>query len=104
MAAFIFAPFYALKRFLIKDTEAEPWRNSDTTDLKTGLDYDDYDNVSRPNWPLFKALPMKQQDPQGSAWGLWGPEDELGTLNLITAEISRLARNEMEEGIAISLK
>ena len=38
-----------------------------------------------------------------SNWGRWGPDDELGTLNLITAEKRRQAAALVEEGIAVSL-
>jgi kynurenine formamidase len=36
-------------------------------------------------------------------WGRWGPEDELGTLNLITAEATRGAAAEVRRGVMFSL-
>jgi hypothetical protein len=36
--------------------------------------------------PSYDELPVKPHYPPGSAWGLWGDEDELGTLNLLTPE------------------
>lgn len=38
-----------------------------------------------------------------SNWGRWGPEDELGTLNLITDAKRRSAADLVREGVAISL-
>jgi len=34
--------------------------------------------------PSFRNLPATPSAPAGSAWGLWGPDDQLGTLNLLT--------------------
>ena len=31
--------------------------------------------------PAFEDLPLRTGDPHHSAWGLYGPNDELGTLN-----------------------
>ena len=31
-------------------------------------------------YPSFHDLPLRPGDPQYSAWGLWGDEDQLGTL------------------------
>jgi kynurenine formamidase len=38
-----------------------------------------------------------------SNWGRWGPEDELGTLNLITDAKRRAAAALVQEGVAVSL-
>jgi hypothetical protein len=35
-------------------------------------------------------------------WGRWGPDDELGTLNFVTAEKRRRAARLVEEGISVS--
>ena len=48
-------------------------------------------HISRPR---FDELPLKQSDPKGSAWGLWGDQDERGTLNLITDDVVRAASAE----------
>jgi kynurenine formamidase len=37
-----------------------------------------------------------------SNWGRWGPEDELGTLNLVTPEKRRTAFGLVQEGVTIS--
>lgn len=57
-----------------------------------------------PNRPSFDALPLKAGHPQASAWGLWGPDDELGTLNLITEDVVTAARSEIRTGAVVSLK
>jgi kynurenine formamidase len=38
----------------------------------------------QPRLPSFDELPVTPGAPPRSAWGLWGPQDELGTLNLLT--------------------
>ncbi|KFZ09990.1 hypothetical protein V501_05376 [Pseudogymnoascus sp. VKM F-4519 (FW-2642)] len=44
--------------------------------------------------PPFSALPLSPSHPRHSAWGLWGPSDELGTLNLLTSPLVALAARE----------
>jgi hypothetical protein len=41
--------------------------------------------------------------PEGSTWGDWGPDDQLGRLNLITAEKVRQGVAEVREGISFCL-
>jgi len=36
--------------------------------------------------PRYRDLPMDPAMPPRSAWGLWGKDDELGTLNLLGPE------------------
>ena len=38
-----------------------------------------------------------------SNWGRWGPDDELGTPNLITPEVTRRALATVQEGVTVSL-
>lgn len=66
-----------------------------------GSDTASVDTISRPR---FDELPLKQGDPKGSAWGLWGDQDERGTLNLITDDVVRAALAEAIEGKVVSLK
>jgi hypothetical protein len=54
--------------------------------------------------PRFDQLPLQPHHPKGSAWGLWGTDDERGTLNLVTAEVVRSASLEVSCGKAVSLK
>lgn len=54
--------------------------------------------------PSFDALPLREGDPKASAWGLWGDNDELGTLNLLTASLVKEAASEVLTGETIPLK
>ncbi len=36
--------------------------------------------------PTYDELPIKPGQPPASAWGLWGDDDEIGTINLLTPE------------------
>lgn len=36
--------------------------------------------------PSYEQLPVSPGAPKGSSWGLWGPDDVLGCLNLLTPE------------------
>lgn len=54
--------------------------------------------------PTFESLPLRHGHPPHSAWGLYGAEDELGTLNLLTPARVLSARSEIIEGLTISLK
>lgn len=38
------------------------------------------------NLPTYDQLPIDPKHPAHTAWGVWGEEDNLGTLNLLTAE------------------
>src|SRR6266508_931215 len=38
------------------------------------------------NLPSYSKLPVKDGAPEGSAWGLFGDDDQLGCLNLLTPE------------------
>lgn len=52
----------------------------------------------------FDDLPLDKNGPPGNAWGLFGPNDELGMLNLITPEtVKAAATSEIRCGIRVSL-
>ncbi|EIW72047.1 hypothetical protein M231_07642 [Tremella mesenterica] len=53
--------------------------------------------------PSFDDLPLKRPGPPYNAWGLFGDDDELGRLNLITPESVKRGRDEIKEGIVINL-
>ena len=53
--------------------------------------------------PIFSELQLDPTHPPHSAWGLYGPEDELGTLNLLTPERTVAAAKEIRSGIRIGL-
>lgn len=49
--------------------------------------------------PAFEDLPLQPEDPPYSAWGLYGDEDQIGTLNRLTNErVAQAARNELMTG------
>lgn len=54
--------------------------------------------------PAFDELPLGTGDPKFSAWGLWGHEDELGALNLLTPDVVKDATKEIFTGDRIPLK
>jgi len=56
-----------------------------------------------PHRPAFSDLPLNKGDPWLSAWGLWGPNDELGTLNFLTHDVVKAATAEIKDGVRISL-
>ncbi|ORY71572.1 uncharacterized protein BCR38DRAFT_480076 [Pseudomassariella vexata] len=54
--------------------------------------------------PTFEDLPLRKSDPHHSAWGLYGDQDELGTLNRLTNErVAAAAQCEIKTGQRISL-
>lgn len=50
--------------------------------------------AAKPRWTIR---------PEGSNWGDFGPDDQLGRLNLITPEIRRAAAREVRKGLAFCL-
>ena len=36
--------------------------------------------------PDYDQLPIREGLPAGSSWGLWGDDDQLGTINLLTED------------------
>lgn len=55
-------------------------------------------------YPPFDSLPIDKTGPRGNAWGLWGPEDQLGTLNHLTSSRVRdAAKSEIQTGDRVSL-
>lgn len=53
--------------------------------------------------PTYAQLCSRTDAPAGSAWGVFGPDDELGTLNHLTAERVRAAAGCVRTGQAINL-
>lgn len=53
--------------------------------------------------PPFSSLPLRPEDPPYSAWNLYGPKDELGTLNLLTRERVLAAAKEIQLGESFGL-
>ncbi len=49
--------------------------------------------------PALADLPLRPGDPMWSAWGLYGPGDQLGTLNRLTdSRVAGAARDEIRTG------
>lgn len=61
-------------------------------------------NESPVAMPCFDDLPLDKSVPPGNAWGLWGSNDQLGRLNLLTPEVVAAAANDIREGISMSLE
>ncbi|KAI9820319.1 MAG: hypothetical protein M1827_005941 [Pycnora praestabilis] len=54
--------------------------------------------------PKLSELPLNKGDPHHSAWGLYGRDDQLGTLNRLTDGIVlQAAKTEIKSGTRISL-
>jgi hypothetical protein len=48
---------------------------------------------------------VDKNGPRGNAWGLWGPDNQLGMLNLLTDEaVQRAAAENIKTGKRVSLK
>ncbi|WVQ82262.1 hypothetical protein IAT38_004390 [Cryptococcus sp. DSM 104549] len=56
-----------------------------------------------PTVPPFSSLPVQKPGPPFNAWGLYGADDELGRLNLITPESVKRGKDTITEGRPISL-
>lgn len=53
--------------------------------------------------PRYTDLPVKSGAPAGSAWGLWGNDDQLGCLNLLTPERTIAAARLVRTGAVFPL-
>jgi len=56
-----------------------------------------------PNLPSYSDLPVTPHAPDGSAWSLWGPDDQLGTLNLLTPKRTKAAAGLVRKGAIFPL-
>lgn len=60
---------------------------------------------TREQYPDLKSLPVDRNGPHGNAWGVWGPDDQLGTLNFLTPQtIADAAQENIKTGDRVSLK
>jgi hypothetical protein len=55
--------------------------------------------TTKPTLPRFSDLPLNNADPRLSAWGLYGKDDQLGTLNRLTEEVVVDAAKEIKTGV-----
>ena len=53
--------------------------------------------------PAFDALPLDKNGPPGNAWGLYGKQDQLGSLNQLTPAVVANAAKEIRTGERVSL-
>lgn len=54
--------------------------------------------------PPFSTLPLDPEGPPGNAWGLYGHNDKLGALNMLTPMVvASAAREEIRTGERVSL-
>jgi Putative cyclase len=53
--------------------------------------------------PNYAELPVRDGAPPGSSWGLWGEDDVLGTLNLLTPERVMAAVAGVRRGVVFNL-
>ncbi len=58
---------------------------------------------AQPGLPGYDALPVRPGAPKGAAWGLFGDNDELGTINLLTPERVREAAASIRTGKVFAL-
>jgi hypothetical protein len=55
------------------------------------------------SFPTFSALPLDPNGPPGNAWGRFGPDDNIGMLNLLTPSVVTNAALEIKTGLRVSL-
>ncbi|KAJ5138225.1 uncharacterized protein N7515_003073 [Penicillium bovifimosum] len=55
-----------------------------------------------PPRPAFDSLPLRKDGPPGNAWGMFGDQDQMGMLNLLTPENTAAAAREIVEGVRVS--
>ncbi|KAK3112835.1 hypothetical protein LTR53_010466 [Teratosphaeriaceae sp. CCFEE 6253] len=53
--------------------------------------------------PKFADLPVDKNGPHHNAWGLYGKDDQLGTLNRLSDDIVKAASSEIQTGVRIGL-
>jgi len=55
------------------------------------------------DFPLFDELPVRSDAPPESSWGVFGDEDQVGTLNFVTPGCTRAAAGLVSDGRVFSL-
>lgn len=59
--------------------------------------------TAKPELPSYQDLPVKGGAPPGSAWGVFGDDDQVGTINLLTPERALAAARLVRTGKSFSL-
>ena len=57
----------------------------------------------RADVPTYRELLARKDGPPGSSWGVFGPDDQLGTLNFVTAEVTARAAGLVSSGRVFNL-
>jgi hypothetical protein len=57
----------------------------------------------RADVPAYRELLTRTDGPPGSSWGVFGPDDQLGTLNFITAQATARAATLVASGRVFNL-
>ena len=55
------------------------------------------------NLPRYRDLPIDKSMPPNSAWGVFGDDDQVGTINLLTPERVAHAATLVQKGSVFSL-
>lgn len=72
--------------------------------VSIGLNYKRFPvKMPPPPRPPFSSLPLDKAGPAGNAWGLYGKDDELGALNMLTPSVVKAAAAEIQTGERVSL-
>ncbi|MCS0498892.1 cyclase family protein [Protaetiibacter mangrovi] len=53
--------------------------------------------------PVYRELPISPEHPPRSSWGVWGADDEIGAMNLLTPERTLAASRLVRRGATFSL-
>ncbi|APG86664.1 hypothetical protein SAMCCGM7_pA0326 (plasmid) [Sinorhizobium americanum CCGM7] len=61
------------------------------------------DSSRRERLPSYTELKARSEAPAGSAWGLFGADDQIGTVNLLTEEIAVQAATLVRKGTSFGL-
>jgi len=59
--------------------------------------------VAGPKLPSYNELPIRAGAPQGAAWGVFGDDDEVGTINLMTPDRVVAAASSIRSGKVFAL-
>ena len=59
--------------------------------------------ASGPKLPSYRELPVRKGAPKGAAWGVFGDDDEVGTINLMTPERVVAAVSSIRSGKVFAL-
>jgi kynurenine formamidase len=91
---------YADERPVNKEEKIRKAKSRNTTAAKKGSTAF---RAPKPKLPKFSQLPIKPGAPKGSAWGVFGDNDQLGTINLLTPERVREATTSVRSGRVFAL-